>query len=244
MMADIQAIIWKELKEMLHQGPRMRGGWLGVLIFLGVFGVLVPLQSGRGWVQAPETLLIWTWIPFFLVSSVVADSFAGERERHTLETLLASWLSDRAILLGKLGAVLVYGWGFTLLGVLLSLVTVNVAHASAGLLIFPSLIGWGIPIVSLLVAGFTAGLGVLISLRAPSVRQAQQTLSSIVFLVFIPILLYSFLPVSLKAGLSRLLGALPLSALIPAAAALLLLADVGLFLACQARFKRTRLILD
>ena len=35
---------------------------------------------------------------------MIADGIPGERERHTLETLLASRLSDRSILLGKVMA--------------------------------------------------------------------------------------------------------------------------------------------
>ena len=39
------------------------------------------------------TTVMWMWFSLLLVINVVADSFAGERERHTLETLLASRLS-------------------------------------------------------------------------------------------------------------------------------------------------------
>jgi ABC-2 type transport system permease protein len=99
----------------LFQRGSLRGGWLGLVIFVAVFGILLPLQSGRGWVESPTGLAVWAWVPFLLVSSVVADSFAGERERHTLETLLASRLPDRAILFGKLATAVGYGWGFALL---------------------------------------------------------------------------------------------------------------------------------
>jgi ABC-2 type transport system permease protein len=110
MINDITTIIWKEIKEIFLQRPNFRGGWAGLLVLLAVFGIFIPLQSGPAWVSSPANLAIWSWVPYLLVSGVVADSFAGERERHTLETLLASRLSDRAILFGKIGAALVYGW--------------------------------------------------------------------------------------------------------------------------------------
>ena len=72
----------------------MRGGRFSLVILVGVFGVFLPLQSGAEWVQSPATVFYWGWVPLMLVGGAVADSFAGERERHTLETLLASRLPD------------------------------------------------------------------------------------------------------------------------------------------------------
>ncbi|MCS6827529.1 MAG: ABC transporter permease subunit [Caldilinea sp.] len=49
-------------------------------------------------------------LPLVLSAILSADSLAGERERRTLETLLASRLSEQAILLGKMSAAVVLGW--------------------------------------------------------------------------------------------------------------------------------------
>jgi ABC-type Na+ efflux pump permease subunit len=49
---------------------------------------------------------------------MITDSIAGERERQTLETLLASRLPDRAILLGKVAAITLLGWLLLALGAL------------------------------------------------------------------------------------------------------------------------------
>jgi ABC-2 type transport system permease protein len=243
-MSDILTLIWKEWKELFTQGPRFRGGWVGMLVFIGVFGVLMPLQSGRGWVESPGTLLVWSWVPFLLVNSVVADSFAGERERHTLETLLASRLSDRAILLGKIGAALLYGWGMTLLGLLLGLVTVNVAHGQGQLLLFPATAFLGILTLSLLVAALSAGIGVLVSLRAATVRQAQQTLSVAFLVLFIPVFLFPLLPEEWRLRMARAAQAADPAQWLGAAAGILLVLDLGLLGIAASRFKRTRLILD
>lgn len=201
MISDLTTMIWKEWKELFVQGPKLRGGWMGMLIFMGVFGVLLPLQTGREWVETPATLLVWAWVPFLLVNSVVADSFAGER--HTLETLLASRLSDRVILLGKIGAAMLYGWGLTLAGLLIGLVTVNIVHGQGQILMFSLQVGLGILVLTFLVAVLAAAVGVLVSLRAASVRQAQQTLSVAFLLLFIPLFLLPLLPEAVRLRLAE-----------------------------------------
>jgi ABC-2 type transport system permease protein len=96
---------------------------------------------------------------------------------------LASRLSDRAILFGKLGAAIAYGVGITWLSALAGLITVNAAHGQGHLLLYPAPLGLGIAGLSLLGAGLSACAGVLISLRATSARQAQATLSIAIMVV-------------------------------------------------------------
>ncbi len=245
MIADITTIIWKEAREMFHQGGRFRGGWLGMLIFVGVFGIFMPLQSGRLWVESPIGLAYWAWVPFLLVSSVIADAFAGERERHTLETLLASRLSDRAILFGKIAAAISYGWGFTMLSMLLSLVTINLVHGQGELLLYPLPIGIGIVGISFLIAWLASGLGTLISLRAATVRQAQQTFSTGFFVIFIPLLLIPMLPDAWKQRLAQWLMAAPdITSILLVLGMILLVLNIALLSLAMARFQRARLILD
>lgn len=244
MLKDIWTIMWKEIKELLTQRGRFRGGGVGMLIFVGVFGIFMPFQFGRAWVDSPAGLIYWAWVPFLLVSSVIADSFAGERERHTLETLLASRLSDRAILFGKVVAAIAYGWGFTMVSMLLGLITVNIAYGHGQLLLYPAAIGIGIVLLSFLVAGLAATLGVLVSLRASTVRQAQQTFSIAFFILFIPMFLLPMLPAAWLARASQFLTTANVEAIAVAIAILLLLFDSGLLAIAMARFKRARLILD
>ncbi len=126
MIADICTIVWKEWRELLVQRGNTRGNWLTLVIVIGFFSTILPLQIGREWIASPFVIVITAWVPVFLVTSVIADSFAGERERHTLETLLASRLSDRAILLGKIVAGVSYGWGITLIILCVQLVTITI----------------------------------------------------------------------------------------------------------------------
>jgi ABC-2 type transport system permease protein len=244
MMSDILNVAWKELREILiFSDPRGRSK-ISLLIMIGVFGILIPLQNGRGWVESPISAIAWGWMPFLMVSNVVADSFAGERERHTLESLLATRLSDRAILFGKLLAALLYGFALTWIMLLLSLVTVNLAFGRGQLLLFPGMMFLGMLVFSLLISGLAASAGVLVSLRAASVRQAQQTLSLSMFLLFIPFLVLSFLPRSSVENLGLLLAQISLEQVAVGVVAFLLLLDVGLTLIALRRFQRSKLILD
>ena len=245
MIIDMATIIWKETREMFHQGGRLKGGWLGMVVFIGVFGIFMPLQSGRAWVESPVGLVFWGWIPFLLVSSVIADSFAGERERHTLETLLASRLSDKAILFGKLAAAISYGWGFTMLSMLLSLVTINIVHGRGELLLYPLPIGVGIVLISFLIAWLASGVGTLISLRAATVRQAQQTFSFAFFALFIPMMLIPILPDELKLRLAEWLAAAPdINIILLLIGVILFFLNLALLGLALRRFQRAQLILD
>lgn len=244
MINDMILIVWKEYKELFYQRPNLRGGWIGLLVFMGVFGILLPLQTGADWVNSPANLIYWAWVPFMMVSSMIADSFAGERERHTLETLLASRLSDRAILAGKLLAAVLYGWGLTLASLLIGLVTVNAAYGHGKLLFFPAWLGLAILAISLLISVLSAALGVLVSLRASTVRQAQQTLSFAIFIPLIPIFALPLLPKSVRASIDAFLMTTNTSLILLLALAFVLLLDIVLLAACRARFQRSKLILD
>lgn len=172
MIADLWTMIWKEWKEFLAQ----RGTLLGMAIYLGIFGVLLPSQRGAQWVDSPLSVVNLTVIPLFLVLTTVADGFAGERERHTLDTLLASRLSDQVILFGKIAASVIYGWGLTLAALTLSLISASVA-AGDGLRLYPASVGISVVVFSLLLTVLVAAAGMLVSLRASTVRQAQQILN-------------------------------------------------------------------
>ncbi len=244
MINDILAVIWKEFHELPYVRTGMRGGRLGLLVFAAVFGIFLPLQTGRDWVESPISLVYWAWVPFLLVSGVIADSIAGERERHTLETLLASRLSDSAILFGKIGASIAYGWGLTLGCVLVGLVTVNIAHGQGQLLIYPPLIGLGVILTSFLISGLASGLGVLVSLRSPTVRQAQQTFSFAYLLLLIPLFAFPVLPAEWQFRVIQALQGTDFTTLAAVALGIVAVLDIGLVAAGLARFKRARLLLD
>lgn len=244
MFRDVRTVIWKETKEILGQKGRFKGGKAGMLIFLAVFGIVLPLQNGPEWVRSPLVMIYWAWVPFLLASGVVADAFAGERERHTLETLLASRLPDRAILAGKIGAAVLYAWGLTLLCVLAGSVAINIAHGKGRILFYAAPVAAGIFGLTFLVALLASGLGVLVSLRAATVRQAQQTFSIAFLLMFISLFVLPMLPAPVKAKLLAAVSGLDATTAALAVVLLLAVADTVILLIADARFRRDRLILD
>jgi ABC-2 type transport system permease protein len=238
-------MIWKEGKELLSSGGGLRRGRLSLIVTLLVFGVFIPLERGPDWTDSLMVLLLSGWIPLFMVSTVVADSFAGERERNTLETLLASRLSDRAILFGKLLAAMAYGWGFVVASLAVALIAVNATAGADGFQMYSAPIGLGSLGLSLLTSILAAAAGVLVSLRATSVRQAQQTLSLTTLLIlFVPVFGIQALPASWQERLAELVATLELLQVVGIVAAVLVVLDVVLMMAAMARFQRTSLILD
>ena len=93
----------------------------------------MPLQFGVAWLTNPLGPLVWCWLPIILTANMVTDAFAGERERNTLETLLASRLPDHTILFGKMLASILYSWSLTLVSLLIGALTVNVTHPENGI---------------------------------------------------------------------------------------------------------------
>lgn len=244
MFHDLKTVIRKELREILAHSSGFKGGKTGLLIFLGVFGILMPLQNGAAWLKSPLAMLYWAWVPILLASSVVADSFAGERERHTLETLLASRLPDRAILAGKILAAVIYAWGFTLVCIFVGAVVINIVHGKGHLIFYAAPVAAGIVLITFLVSLLASGLGVLISLRASTVRQAQQ-IFSIAFLVFmVPLFMFPMLPAGAKAKVMAFLSHMNLTTMEIGALTILFVANIAILAVADARFKRNRLILD
>jgi len=245
MITDILTVASKELREILTFGGDARGrGKYSLLILVGVFGVIFPLQSGREWVTSAMSIMVWGWMPFLWVSGIVSDLFAGERERHTLEALLATRLSDQAILFGKLLAAVTYGVSLTWLVLLASIVTINIVHGKDGLLFYPLAITVGALVFSILVSGLSASIGVLVSLRASSVRQAQQTMSIGMLVLFLPFMLIQFIPGSwLEAGSHLVENIQPIQVAIGLAVFLLAI-EVILITIAKRSFQRSKLILD
>jgi hypothetical protein len=95
-MSETAAVMWKEWTEIFNQGMKWRD-WLVALMFLAIFGVFSPWLHGSMWLSSSLFLFTYGFLAGAVAAVPTIESFAGERERHTLETLLATPLSDRAI---------------------------------------------------------------------------------------------------------------------------------------------------
>jgi ABC-2 type transport system permease protein len=246
MKDDILTMIWKERKGLF----RVRGRRAQALLTMFspvMLAIYLPLQEGARWVGSPLSLLLAFVAPLILVGISIPDSFAGERERHTLPTLLASRLSDRAILFGKIITSVAFGWGVTLVLLLISLVTANVANWGGPMLFYKPSILLAALAFSFLVAMLTASAGVLFSLRAATAQEAQQTLMAVLLIPPMILQFGLFAILSSESGEARfreVLASLSFEQIILVIVAFLLVLDLGLLMAALARFKRARLILD
>jgi ABC-2 type transport system permease protein len=249
MKADVRTVLWKEYREMFS-GPASRDNIAVTIIMLGLLGILMPLQQGVGFVSSPMTLLYSYMIPFTIILNLIADSFAGERERHTLETLLAGRLSDRAILVGKLLASVLYAWAVSIVSLLLGWISVNVAFGKGHLLLFSIWMPLSFVTLSFLVSWLIAGFGVLISLRSPTVRQAQQIVGLMISVPMVPILIVLMMMRNVTFGTWVMTVAIPalssmlsnVTAFVGVMALVLLIIDLALVRIALARFQRAKLI--
>jgi ABC-2 type transport system permease protein len=144
------------------------------------------LQAELAGLSEAQTLIVLILVYFFaplylimplMVASVIAaDSFAGEKERKTLEALLYTPTTDAELLLGKLLSAwlpaLAVAWGcFAVYTVVANIA----AWPAMGRLFFPNAM-W--VVLALWVAPAAAGVGlgttVLISVRAQGFQDAYQ----------------------------------------------------------------------
>ena len=180
-----------------------------------VQAVLMELSASQ---QTVYVMLVYFFAPFFLIipvmssSVIAADSFAGEKERNTLEALLATPLTDAELLLGKILVSFIPSMGVTFLGFILYTVTVDLLTAgSFGVYILPT-VPWLVMIFVLAPAISLLGIGVtvIISSRVKGFREAQQ-LSALLVLPVLALLFgqatgYLMLGSSVMLVLSLMVG--------------------------------------
>jgi len=144
--------------------------------------VRLMLSSLPEGLQVMYVMLVYYFAPFFLliplmVSGVIAsDSFAGEKERKTIEALLAAPFTDSELLMGKILVAFAPSVGVTLLGFTLYTVMVDALTIGRfGFLLLPNLT-WLVMILCLAPAASLLGIGatVIISSRVKGFREAQQ----------------------------------------------------------------------
>jgi ABC-2 type transport system permease protein len=175
--------------------------------------------------------LFWV-IPVALTPAVAADSFVGERERFSLEPLLATPIGTTQVLLGKLAAAVIPATLGTWLGVLVLWMMTLLAHSK----LYPRILiadpDWlfSLVVVAPLVALFTAGVAALISTRVSGYRVAYQLNGLValpIILVLIPATAFLFLLTGAALGYM---------------AALFLVLDIGIVAWANHLFDRERLL--
>ncbi len=158
---------------------------------------------------------------------------------------MASRLSDRAILFGKIGATVVYAWLLAIGSMLVGAVTINVAFFNGTIQFYNGGIFLGATVFSFLVSLLLASVGVLVSLRAENARQAYQRLSIVLIILWIvPFLGVQFLPAGMLQSIISAVSGISLQSVIVVGLAVLIVANIFVISLAMARFQRARLILD
>lgn len=241
MIADITTVMWKEWRSMFR-APGTRSRTALTLLVPLMLAIYLPWQSAEDWTTGPLALIASIVVPVLLVGVTIPDSFAGERERHTLATLLASRLPNNAILFGKLIPSVVLGWGLSVLVLIIGLVTTNLVNSEGELFLYTPIVLTSALTLSLLMSTLVAATGVLISLRIGTVQEASQML---VFSFMIPPTVAGPLLLIFSGGrLKDKLNGLDTTQLFLIVATILALATAALIAAAIARFQRAKLILD
>ena len=242
MIRDTCTVMWREWREHVL----LDGGWISLsslAVFLVLVGVLLPWQVGEAWIHGSWMVVFWAWMPLFLATVLTADSVAGERERHTLETLLATRLPVRALLFGKVGASVGWVWSALLVCLPVGLLVVNLTHAEGAPVLYPAPLALATAAVMFLASLLGAALAVLVSMRTSTVRQAQQVLCVVVLALFlVPILLLRILPAPWVGDVLAVALSSPPERVALALGGVFLLLDLVLLAVAVTRFRRHALI--
>ena len=235
---DILSVAWKERRMLFrYRGGRMRFALTMLSPVLLAF--YASWSTGIRWVEFPVPAVPSVLIAVLAVIIVIPESFAGERERHTLETLLSTRLSDSSIVFGKMMVAMVLAMTLVAIVLLLGLITVNIFHYDGEILLYtlPNLIFC--LFLCVVASTMVTAIGVLISLRSETVQEATQTLAGA---ILVPPVLLGMLLLVFRDELVRLIMNVdrPLSA--GATVTLLILVSVLLVFEARRRFKRSDLL--
>ncbi len=207
----MRSIVRKELRDALRN--HWLQGYSAGLAILGLMTAQAAAQGSAGLAMQTfgRTTASLTNLCLLLAPLVAlglgAATIAGERDRGTLERLLAQPLERWAVVAGKYVGLLVSLIAATLIGFLPAGFVV-VANGGAGQLLVYSLF----PALAILVIAAMLGVGVLVSVRSRTGAQAQ---ARSIFLWFLFVMLYDLI----------LMGTLMTASLRPAVLALLLLVN-------------------
>ena len=136
-----------------------------------------------GYLFAPMFLMV----PLMFATTIAAESFAGEKERKTLEALLYLPISDLELFLGKVLAAALPAVSITWICFFLYTIIVNaVPYAYFGRLWFPLPVWWLLIFwVSPALVAMSISLTVMVSTRVQTFMGAYQTSSSVVLVVIV-----------------------------------------------------------
>lgn len=186
----------RAMMQELSQLPRRMGGRTGVLIYafaMLALGVLLPWHLSFDFLDA-MVLLAYACLPALLVAPVVAESFAGDRERAQIP---ATSEERQRSMYAKVAAGALYGWISALVALVLGIATVNLSFTRW--ILPPALLAIDLALLSMAVSVSAASVAAAVSVRARSAKHAKRTLRQGFLLLLVLMVYYSrFMPVEWK----------------------------------------------
>jgi ABC-type transport system involved in multi-copper enzyme maturation permease subunit len=230
-MGPLGALLKKELTEILGDRSSRRGGFIQGVIIIAVLGGVFPASVPAVWVAGSvKALLYFGLLPGVPAAVLAADAIAGERERRTLPTLLASPIRESTLLFGKWLAAVAYGGAIALLALVLALIVVTWtvgAFAPSPVLVIGALAA------GLASAALMASVTVIVSMMVSAARAAQQIASVLSMLLILG-----------GARLAVALGLVPTWPLLFATAGTAIAIAFAVLIVGQSLFRRERLVSD
>jgi sodium transport system permease protein len=216
-MASKGALVVSKVREVLraHSDEVVAASLTSRGVPLSVLEPFVVTTADASGEQEKSAGMLGFLVPFFLVlfilmggTPVATDATAGEKERGTLEALLATPVPLRQILMGKGLAVLTMSLGATaaaLVGLLVGSSLVQVLFAqqlaelterSGGMMSVSMSIGAGtlptIVITTVLFAVFVSSMLIAIGLYARTFKEAQSYFMPLQMLLVVPVMVLQF----------------------------------------------------
>jgi ABC-type Na+ efflux pump permease subunit len=211
----------KLLAQAQTSGDALVGSVLGMVRALALVSDLDLTEAARVLLMR-SSAAFYVLMPSIMLPITASFAVVGERQRRTLEPLLATPISDREFCLGKLVAVILPAilttWAAATIGAVLAALLV---HADHGVWMWPDLI-WllGVLLLTPLLAVLVALCCLWVSIRAKDPQSATQV-SALVMMPLLLLVLTLVGPLMLMSA-----PAIGLAALVLCAADVLLLLKV------------------
>jgi ABC-type Na+ efflux pump permease subunit len=250
MRDDITTVVWKELSEVRAGRGEGQRSTAGIALVMILVAVVIPFSAGAAKFGGMGVMTIGLMVAATWVLTSVPDSFAGERDHRTLESLLATRLPAEAILAGKLLASVVAAAVLGTVAIVLSVVASDlgtVVHGSAGDALSIPWVDMGLGVVlSTLVAFALSNVGILVALRASSAMVAMRELglgiAGIVFAFSFGLHALPHGAASDLADVAAEVGSQSPAMLAFGVAVVFVLLNAVLFAVTRARFTRPKLV--
>lgn len=241
-MSELRAMIrkeWLELRQGAHGG---RSGLMYQTASAAAAGVLVGVASQESLLRTHRTTLVLAICAAASVLPFIIDTIAGERERHTLEALLATPIRAGTLVAGKVITLMLYASASTALLLATAMVAARIAGGIPLQSASATVVVASVVTPPLLTLAFVA-TGIQLSLRAATVRGAQPLVGTLLIaFMIVPLGALRLLPRNERVAVLAALQDTSDWQRVGGAIGLLLVIDVMILLVLRLRFARHKLV--